>query len=63
MEERTGSMSKLEQTSGRTLASGEYPHCKTERDLVQDKTIECPIYEEPYRKGKWKYASIWLNEK
>ena len=33
-------MTKLEQTSGRTLASGEYPHCKTERDLVQDKTID-----------------------
>ena len=56
-------MTKLEQTSGRTLASGEYPHFKTERDLVQDKIIECPIYEEPYPKGKWKHVSIWLNEK
>ena len=62
IEERTESMTKLEQTSGRTLASGEYPHFKTERDLVQDKTIECPIYEEPYPKGKWKHVS-WLNEK
>jgi hypothetical protein len=33
-------MTTLEQTSGRTLTSGEYPHCKTERDLVQDKTID-----------------------
>jgi hypothetical protein len=40
MRERTESMTTLEQTSGRTLASGEYPHCKTERDLVQDKTID-----------------------
>jgi hypothetical protein len=39
MEERTESMTTLEQISGRTLASGEYPHCKTEQDLVQDKTM------------------------
>ena len=38
-------MTTLEQNNGRTLLDvvsyGACPHCKTERDLVQGKTIEC----------------------
>lgn len=54
-------MTALEQIDDRTLLDvvgcGEYPHCRTERNLVQDKTIECAICGEPYLKDKWKHVS------
>lgn len=54
-------MTALEQINGRTLLDvvgyGECPHCRTERNLVQDITIECAICGEPYLKDKWKHVS------
>lgn len=54
-------MTALEQINGRTLLDvvgyGECPHSRTERNLVQNKRVECTICEEPYLKGKWKHVS------
>ena len=54
-------MTALEQINDRTLLDvvgyGECPQCRTERNLVQDKTIECVICGEPYLKGKWEHVS------
>jgi hypothetical protein len=36
---------------------GECPHCKTERDLVQSRTIKCSICGEPYIGDRWKHVS------
>jgi hypothetical protein len=54
-------MTILEQTDYQivfdVVGYGECPHCKTERDLVQSKTIECSICGEPYLGNKWKHVS------
>ena len=54
-------MTALEQIDDRTLLDvvgyGECPHCRTERNLVQDKMSECAICGEPYLKDKWKHVS------
>lgn len=36
---------------------GECPGCKTENNLVQNRTIECSMCGEPYLKNKWKGVS------
>jgi ssDNA-binding Zn-finger/Zn-ribbon topoisomerase 1 len=54
-------MTTIKQISDRTLLDvigcGECPQCKTERDLVQDTTIECATCGEPYLKDKWRHIS------
>ena len=46
------SVTTLEQINGRPLLDlvgyGECPNCRTERELVQDRTIECAICENMY---------------
>ena len=60
MEEMT-SVATLEQIIGRPLLDvlgyGEYPYCRTERELVQGKTIECATCGEPYLREKWNHVS------
>jgi hypothetical protein len=54
-------MTILEQTNHQTVFDivgyGVCPRCKTERDLVQSKTIECSICGEPYQRDRWKHVS------
>ena len=51
----------LQQINGRLLLDvvgyGECPYCRTERELVQGRTIECAICGEPYLREKWKHVS------
>lgn len=55
------SVATLEQINGRALLDivgyGECPFCRTERDLVQGRTIECAICGEPYLREKWNHVS------
>jgi hypothetical protein len=55
------SVTTLEQINGQPLLDmvgyGECPNCRTERELVQGKTIECVICGEPYLREKWKHVT------